>query len=132
MSLYITNRSLTITLTSLFITNAWTRFDRFNYVFDSTDFQTPGEIQTPEYSTGPCNELGAFGDGVAEADGHDVAEVDEQDKESVSDATRFIISDLSDIFISDIFMASIDWLGTYLLDLLGTFDFPSLSTSLVS
>ena len=29
-------------------------------------------------------------------------------------------------------MAIIDWLGTCLLDLLGTFDFPSLSTSLVS
>ena len=72
----------------------------------------------------PFHQLGAFGD--------DVAEGDEQDKDSVSDAQRFIISDLSDIFISDIFMASIDWLGAYLLDLLGTFDFPSLSTSLVS
>ena len=72
---------------------------------------------------------------VAEADDQEVAnvaEVDEQDKESLSDAMRFIISDLSDIFISDILMGSIDWLGTYLLDLLGTFDFPSLSTSLVS
>ena len=75
----------------------------------------------------PFHQLGAFGD--------DAVEADEQDKESASDAQRFIIfiiSDLSDIFISDIFMASIDWLGTYLLDLLGTFDFPSLSTSLVS
>ena len=61
-----------------------------------------------------------------------VAEADELDKESVSENMRFIISDLSDIFISDILMGSIDWLGTYLLDLLGTFDFPSLSTSLVS
>ena len=61
-----------------------------------------------------------------------VAEADELDKESVSENMRFIISDLSDIFISDILMASIDWLGTYLLDLLGTFDFPSLSTSLLS
>ena len=52
--------------------------------------------------------------------------------EADEEAMRFIISDLSDIFISAIFMASIDWLGTYLLDLLGTFDFPSLSTSLVS
>ena len=62
-------------------------------------------------------------------------DADDQDKDSASDVQRFIIfvlSDLSDIFISDIFMASIDWLGTYLLDLLGTFDFPSLSTSLVS
>ena len=53
-----------------------------------------------------------------------MGEADEQDKESASDVQRFIISDLSDIFISDIFMASIDWLGT--------FDFPFLSTSLVS
>ena len=72
----------------------------------------------------PFHKLGAFEDATVEAD--------EQDKDSASDVQRFIISDLSDIFISDIFMASIDWLGTYLLDLLGTFDFPSLSTSLVS
>ena len=74
----------------------------------------------------PFSQLGAFGDAAADAD--------DQDKDSTSDVQRFIIffSDLSDIFISDIFMASIDWLGTYLLDLLGTFDFPSLSTSLVS
>ena len=71
---------------------------------------------------------GAFGTGVAEGE----ERADEQDVDSASEAPRFIISDLSDIFISDIFMASIDWLGTYLLDLLGTFDFPSLSTSLVS
>ena len=56
----------------------------------------------------------------------------DEDSASEVQSQRFIISDLSDIFISDIFMASIDWLGTYLLDLLGTFDFPSLSTSLVS
>ena len=74
----------------------------------------------------PFQQLGAFADAAVDAD--------DQDKDSASDVQRFIIflNDLSDIFISDIFMASIDWLGTYLLDLLGTFDFPSLSTSLVS
>ena len=74
----------------------------------------------------PFQQLGAFAEAAVDAD--------DQDKDSASDVQRFIIffSDLSDIFISDIFMASIDWLGTYLLDLLGTFDFPSLSTSLVS
>ena len=77
----------------------------------------------------PFRHLAAFEDAAVEAG--------EQDKDSASDVQRFIIRDLSnifisDIFISDIFMASIDWLGTYLLDLLGTFDFPSLSTSLVS
>ena len=74
----------------------------------------------------PFSQLGAFGDAAADAN--------DQDKDSTSDVQRFIIfsNALSDIFISDIFMASIDWLGTYLLDLLGTFDFPSLSTSLVS
>ena len=66
----------------------------------------------------PFRHLAAFEDAAVE--------------DSASEVQRFIISDLSDIFISDIFMASIDWLGTYLLDLLGTFDFPSLSTSLVS
>ena len=46
----------------------------------------------------PFDQVGAFGDGVAEAD--------EQDKESASDAQRFIIFIISDL--SDIFMASID------------------------
>ena len=100
------------------------RFNRFDYVFDSTDFRPPGDLETRGFRSVPFRLLPAF---VILGDEDIASEVRSQ---------RFIISDLSDIFISDIFMASIDWLGTYLLDLLGTLDFLSLvyflSTFLVS
>ena len=61
------------------------RFDRFDYVFDSTDFQTPGDRVPPPqgYSTVPFQQLGAFAEAAVDAD--------DQDKDSASDVQRFII-----------------------------------------
>ena len=68
------------------------RFNRFDYVFDSTDFRPPGDLETRGFRSVPFRLLPAF---VILGDEDIASEVRSQ---------RFIISDLSDIFISDIFI----------------------------
>ena len=72
-----------------------TRFNRFDYVFDSTDFRPPGDLGTRGFRSVPFRLLPAF---VILGDEDIASEVRSQ---------RFIISDLSDIFISDIFISDI-------------------------
>ena len=77
------------------------RFNRFDYVFDSTDFRPPGDLETRGFRSVPCRLLPA----VQDAAWLQLAVIlGDEDSASEVRSLRFIISDLSDIFISDIFI----------------------------